>query len=163
MAEVISSMEAKSMQYLTFLLNGVEYAVDVRMVETVVESSAVTKVPTPIDYMKGVMDLRGEVIPIIDLRRKFGMPSSDGAAQAYVIVISADGGEERKLSIGALVDEVSEVVSLDEGRIEATRGDEASLWERYVRGVVRLEERMIVVIAVDGLFSIREIEAFRAA
>lgn len=150
------------MQYLTFHLHGVEYAVDVKMVETVVEHSAVMAVPTPIEYMKGVMDLRGDVIPIIDLRRKFGLPGSNTDEGSYIIVISVEGGENRKLSVGALVDEVSEVVTFDERSIEATQGEAANLWERYVRGVVRHEERMVVVIALDGLFSMREIEAFRA-
>jgi purine-binding chemotaxis protein CheW len=150
-------------QYLTFYLNGVEYAVDVKAVETVVENSAITAVPSPIDYMKGVMDLRGTVIPIIDLRRKFGLPSLEDSGRAYVIVINVEGSGDGRLSVGALVDSVSEVVSFDEKSVDATRGGESALWERYVRGVVRLEERMLVVIEVDGLFSLREIEAIRAA
>jgi purine-binding chemotaxis protein CheW len=156
-------MEATNVQYLTFFLNGVEYAVDVKTVETVVEHSAVTAVPSPIEYMKGVMELRGKVVPIIDLRRKFGLPSSEDEKGSYVIVIAVEGAESGRLSVGALVDEVSAVVTFEENGIEAARAEESALWERYVRGVVRFEERMIVVIEVEGLFSMREIEAFRAA
>jgi purine-binding chemotaxis protein CheW len=151
------------MQYLTFRLNGVEFAVDVRIVETVVEDCVVTAVPSPVDYMKGVMDLRGRVIPVIDLRRKFGLPGSGNTGRASIIVFTAEVDGKKQLTVGALVDEVSEVVTIDETGIEAARTEGAALWERYVRGVVRFGERMVVIIGVDGLFSIREIEAIRAA
>jgi len=151
------------MQYLTFFLNGVEYAVDVRAVETVVEHLQVMAVPTPIDYMKGVMDLRGKIIPVIDLRKKLGLPCLADAEGAYVIVIGAAGGGGNVLTIGTLVDTVSEVVTLDERSIEATQAEETALWQHYVQGVVRFEERMIVVIEVEGLFSMQEIETIRAA
>jgi purine-binding chemotaxis protein CheW len=151
------------MQYLTFHLNGVGYAVDVKIVETVVEYDEITIVPTPVEYMKGVMNLRGRVIPVIDLRRKFGMPESEEASRSSIIVFMVETGDARSLTVGALVDEVSEVVTIEDGDVEAARVDGVSLWERYVRGIVRLEDRMVVIIEADGLFSIRELEALRAA
>jgi purine-binding chemotaxis protein CheW len=151
------------MQYLTFRLKGVEYAVDVNIVETVVEYSFTIAVPSPVEYMRGVMDLRGRVIPLIDLRRKFGLAASEDTSLSCVIVISVDDGKGGQLSVGALVDEVSEVVTFEDGSVEAARSDGVSLWERYVSGIVRLEGRMIVVIEVEGLFSAREIEALHAA
>jgi purine-binding chemotaxis protein CheW len=151
------------MQYLTFRLDGVEYAVDVKIVETVVEHCATTAVPTPVEYMKGVMDLRGRVIPVIDLRRKFGLAESGDTIRSSIIVFMVEADEKKTLTVGALVDEVSEVVTIEEGSVEAARTEGVALWERYVRGVVRFEERMIVIIEVDGLFSIREIEALRVA
>jgi purine-binding chemotaxis protein CheW len=151
------------MQYLTFRLNGVEYAVDVRIVETVVERGATMAVPTPVGYMKGVMDLRGRVIPVIDLRKKFRLPECESAGRESVIVFAVEDGDRRTLTVGALVDDVSEVLSIEEDRVEAVRAGGVALWERYVRGIVRLEERMVVLIEVDGLFSLAEIEALRAA
>jgi purine-binding chemotaxis protein CheW len=151
------------MQYLTFRLNGVEYAVDVKIVETVVEHTATTEVPSPVEYMRGVMDLRGRVVPVIDLRRKFGMPESEDPSRSSIMVFMVEAEDKRPLTIGALVDEVSEVVTIEEGSVESARDEGVALWERYVRGVIRFEERMIVVIGADGLFSIREIEALRAA
>lgn len=151
------------MQYLTFRLTGVEYAMDVNIVETVVEYSSAMAVPSPVEYMRGVMDLRGRVIPLIDLRRKFGLAESGDTSRACVVVIAVDDGRCGKLSVGAIVDEVSEVVTFEDGRIEAAKSDGVYLWERYISGIVRLEERMIVVIEVEGLFSVREIEALHAA
>jgi purine-binding chemotaxis protein CheW len=151
------------MQYLTFGLNGVEYAVDVKIVETVVEHCATTAVPTPVEYMKGVMDLRGRVIPVIDLRRKFGLPSMTDESRASIIVFTVEADDKKALTVGALVDNVSEVITMDESAVATAEGDGVALWERYVRGVARFEERMIVVIGADGLFSLQEIEALRAA
>jgi len=151
------------MQYLTFRLNGVEYAVDVKIVETVVEYRATMTVPTPVEYMKGVMDLRGRIIPVIDLRRKFGLPEASDTSQACVIVISIETAEKKQFAVGVLVDEVSEVVTIEEDSVEAAKMEGVALWERYVRGVIRLDGRMIVIIEVEGLFSIREIDALGAA
>jgi len=153
------------MQYLTFRMNGVEYAVDVKIVETVVERGDTTPVPTPVEYMRGVMDLRGRVIPVIDLRRKFGLPAraDEGRSVVIVFAVAGEGEGAKSLTVGALVDEVSEVMTIDEGSVEESRGEGAALWERYVRGIVRADNRMIVLVEAEGLFSIKEIEALRAA
>jgi purine-binding chemotaxis protein CheW len=151
------------MQCLTFRLNGVEYAVDVNIVESVVEYSGAMAVPTSIDYMKGVMELRGKVVPVINLRRKFGMPEPDGSIRASVIVFTVEAGDGKTLTIGALVDDVSEVITMDETQVEAARNEGSALWESYVRGIIRLDDRMIVILEVEGLFSVREIAALRAA
>jgi purine-binding chemotaxis protein CheW len=152
------------MQYLTFRMDGVEYAVDVRIVETVVEHGEIMSVPTPLKYMKGAMDLRGRVIPVVDLRKKFDLPDRADARGGIVVVFAAgSGGGGAGLTVGALVDEVSEVLDIDEGRVESARGEALALWERYVRGVIRLEGRMIVVIEPEGLFSIGEIAEMKIA
>ncbi|HUX39448.1 MAG TPA: chemotaxis protein CheW [Rectinemataceae bacterium] len=119
------------MQYLSFRLNGVRYAVDVTIVETVVEDNETTAVPSPVEYMKGVMDLRDQVIPVINLRKKFGLEDSLGKHRASIIVARVDGGGGKTLMVGALVDEVSAVVDIDETSIEAARSEGAALWERY--------------------------------
>ena len=149
------------MQYLTFKLNGVEYAVDVKIVESVVEYSGATEVPTPLPYMRGVMDLRGSVIPLIDLRKKLGLPQSEDLVGTSVIVFSVSGGEGagKNLVVGALVDGVSEVLTIE----EAAHGETVALWERYVSGVVRYGGRMIVMIEAGWLFSIEEIAVLSAA
>jgi purine-binding chemotaxis protein CheW len=152
------------MQYLTFRMDGVEYAVDVRIVETVVEHGEIMAVPTPLRYMRGAMDLRGSIIPVVDLRRKFGLPDREDADGGIVVVFSAgSGGAGAGLTVGALVDAVSEVMDIDEDRVESARGEAGALWERYVRGVIRIEGRMIVVIEPEGLFSIGEISELRIA
>ena len=151
------------MQYLTFFLNGVEYAVSVNIVETVVEQSETMAVPTPVEYMKGVMNLRGQVIPVIDLRKKFGLPPSEDAEKACVIVFSVAGSDSGRSALGALVDKVSEVITIDENSIEYSTAEGVELWERYVRGIVRLTgEHMVVLIEDEALFSTRELKELHA-
>jgi purine-binding chemotaxis protein CheW len=151
------------MQYLTFRLNGVEYAVDVKIIETVVEYEGSTSVPSPIDYMIGVMDLRGRLIPVVDLRMKLGLGPSAGAGGASVIVLSREGDGPQALTVGVLVDEVSEVVTIDEGQIQASGRERYAFWDGYVRGVVRHEGRVVVLIEAEGLFSAKELESLDVA
>lgn len=151
------------MQYLTFNLNSVEYAVDVTIVDSIVEDGVTTAVPSPLGYVKGVMDLRGQVIPVVDLRKKLGLPAAAVDTSANVIVISVEADAGRAFKVGALVDEVSAVIELDEAGIERARADGVPLWERYVRGVVRNDGRMTVIVAAEALFSLQEIESLRAA
>jgi purine-binding chemotaxis protein CheW len=150
------------MQYLTFTLNCVEYAVDVRIVETVIEYSTLTQVPSPLPYMKGVIDLRGQVIPVIDLRKKFGIPARHSDEGTSIIVISVKS-EDGSMLIGAIVDNVSEVVQIEESALESSGDHGNALWERYVKGIIRQENRMLVAIAPDGMFSFDEFSALTAA
>lgn len=155
------------MQYLTFRLSDVAYAVDVRIVETVVQYEGSTGVPSPLPYMRGVMDLRGRVVPLIDLRKKLGLPALDELDGTSVIVFGVRGDEtgqgDSRLTVGAIVDGVSEVLTLDDASVEMAKGEGMELWERYVDGVARHESGMIVILRPEGLFSIEEITALRVA
>jgi purine-binding chemotaxis protein CheW len=145
------------MQYLTFFLDGIEFAVDVGVVETVVEFAGTTPVPTSLEYVRGVMDLRGRTVAVVDLRRKFGLSEGEPPPGACVIVLALsqkDGGGE---TVGALVDGVSEVVALDDLHPEQDSEIRSELWRRYVRGIARVEGRMIVLIDSRGLFSLEEL------
>jgi purine-binding chemotaxis protein CheW len=157
------------MQYLTFRLGGVEYAVDVKIIETVVQFEGATAVPSPLGYVIGVMDLRGQVIPLIELRKKLGLEVKGDLHGTSVIVFVVGKGDDkgddkgRCLTIGAVVDTVSEVVDIDEDTIKAASGEGTALWERYVRGVARLEGRMVVILSPEGLFSLGEIQTLRGS
>jgi purine-binding chemotaxis protein CheW len=145
------------MQYLTFFLEGIEFAVEVGVVETVVEYAKTTPVPTPLEYVRGVMDLRGRTVAVVDLRRKFGFAASDPLSGACVVVLSISLSEAGGETIGALVDGVSEVVSIDEARTEQDSTMRSELWSRYVHGIVRVDGRMVVLIDSAGLFSLKEL------
>jgi purine-binding chemotaxis protein CheW len=145
------------MQYLTFFLGDIEFAVDVRVVETVVEYTGTTPVPTPLEYVRGVMDLRGRTVAVVDLGRKFALTAKEPPPGACVIVLALAiplaGGE----TVGALVDAVSEVVSIDRIGTEEDHGERTELWRRYVRGIARVDGRMVILIDSEGLFSLNEL------
>jgi purine-binding chemotaxis protein CheW len=145
------------MQYLTFFIEGIEFAVDVGVVETVVEYTGTTPVPTALEYVRGVMDLRGRTVAVVDLRRKFGFSAGDPPPGACVIVLSLSLTHESGETVGALVDGVSEVVAIDEVRAEQEAGSRSELWRRFVRGIARVDGRMVVLIDSRGLFSLEEL------
>jgi purine-binding chemotaxis protein CheW len=157
------------MQCLTFVLRGVEFAVAVDIVRSVVEFPGATELPSPLPCMVGVMDLRGEVLPVIDLGLRLGMRDRGQGGTPAVIVLAArpggvgGGGTGGETVLGALVDEVREVVTLPSDP-QAETGSAAELrllCERYVRGVARHEGRLIVMLDAAGLFSIEELAEIR--
>lgn len=148
------------MQYLAFYLNNVEYAVDVRIVRSVVEYAGETAVPSALPYLRGVMDLRGDSVPLLDLRKKLGLPARETDQGACVLVFSREEGRDDRL-IGAMVDGVSGVVELSDDEDGQDAHSEAGLWERFVKGITRLEGRSIVRIAPEGLFSEEDLELVR--
>lgn len=144
------------MKCLTFLLRGVEFAVAVEAVQGVVEYSGATSVPSPIDCLIGVMDLRGEVLPVLDLGMRLGLGQAAGGGRPAVVLLAAGIGSA---IMGALVDEVREVVTFPWDRPEeaGTAGELGSLLESFVTGVARHEGRLIVMLDAARLFSVEEL------
>jgi purine-binding chemotaxis protein CheW len=134
-------------EYLTFSLAGERYAFSINDVDSVVETSGFTRLPQDAPYMRGIMDLRGIVIPVVDLRLKFGMPSKDVGEAENVIVLTFDEGGVTRL-VGAVADEVYEVLALSEAQIEAppslssARRDEAA----FVSGIGKNEAGFIIIL-----------------
>lgn len=150
------------MQYLTFTLEDIEFAVEVGVVETVVDYAGITSVPTSLDYVRGVMDLRGRTVAVVDLRRKFGLPDNEKAAASRVIVLTVSPDGVGRETVGALVDDVSEVISLTGDAAPQEGGERSEFWRRYVRGIARVEGRMIVLIDSRALFSPDELDSVSA-
>ncbi len=144
------------MQYLTFKLGEIEFAVEVGAVETVVDYAGVTPVPSRLAYVRGVMDLRGRTVVVMDLREKFGLAPRERAASSRVIVLTIGAGKGKK-TIGGLVDDVSEVVSIAEDVAVHDDGERFEFWRRYVRGIARVDGRLIVLLDAADLFSAAEL------
>ena len=101
-------------KFLTFFLAGEEYGIEILKVHEIIGMMAITTVPRTPKFIRGVINLRGKVIPIVDLRLKFGMESRDQTAETCIIVVNVEG-----LKIGIVVDQVSEVLNIDGSEIEA--------------------------------------------
>jgi purine-binding chemotaxis protein CheW len=143
-------------------MNAVDYAVDVGIVETVVERGDIQPVPTPLSYLRGAMDIRGRIVPVVDLKRKFGISEQqDTSVDGIVVVFSVSSPELGSRTIGALVDEVSEVLTIDDVKLEEARAEDVGIWEKYVHGVIRMGDRMIVVVEPEAMFSVGEIEELK--
>ncbi|TVR03152.1 MAG: chemotaxis protein CheW [Spirochaetaceae bacterium] len=149
-------MQNEANQYLTFTLDGELYAVGVYSVKEVLEYTSVTKVPRTLEFMKGVINLRGAVVPVIDLRSKFGMPEIEKTIATSIIVIEVSVSGEMVV-LGMIADSVQEVINLDPGDIEPPPRLGTKVDTQFIQGIGKQDDRFIIVLAIDRVFSDAEI------
>ncbi|MFW5648393.1 MAG: chemotaxis protein CheW [Candidatus Alkaliphilus sp. MAG34] len=133
-------------QYVVFKLNKENYGVPIEHVETVEKLTEITRVPNAPHYINGVMNLRGEVIPVMDLRKRFDLEHISTTDDSRIIVLSLD-----EISVGILTDSCSEVIALDKGQIDKTYNLTIPLEDDYVEGIGKLNERMIIILDIPKL------------
>lgn len=154
-------MEQRIDTYLTFSLGEENFAIDVIHVEKILEVQPVTKVPKSPDFMLGVFNLRGEVIPLIDTRLKFGMEATQVTNSTCVLVIIVDiDGEAVKL--GAMVDNVREVVKIDKESILPLPSIGKQNKAEFIKGVFRNENSFYLLLNADKIFSVEEVIELKA-
>lgn len=147
-------------QYLTFMLDGERYAVEVSQVREVLEYTRITKLPRTENYMKGIISLRGTGVPVIDLRTKFGLSEAEQTKDTSIIVLEVGGG---RLVVGALADAVQEVIDLSAEEIDPAPRLGTRLEAEYLRGIGRKDEGFIVILDMDRVFDGAEVEALAEA
>ena len=149
-------------QYLTFMLDGEEYGVDILRVQEIKGWSAATLIPNMPDYVKGIINLRGTIVPVIDLRLRFGFEAKEYGATTVVIVVKIeDEGGVR--TVGLVSDAVSEVYNVtDEQMKPAPDVGEVAVGE-FVTGLALLDEKMVILLNVDRLVSASLLESMESA
>jgi purine-binding chemotaxis protein CheW len=143
-------------QYLTFRLGQETFAVDVCQVREILDQAAITRVPQMPDYMLGVINLRGSVVPVVDLRRKFGMAASETTRESCIVVLEVDCGGETTV-VGAQADAVSEVLDLPAEAIEPPPRLGMKLRTEFIRGMGKKEEQFLIILDIDKIFSTDEL------
>lgn len=143
---------ADSGQYLTLRLGSEEYAIDILRVQEIRSYEEPTRMVNSPAFIKGVVNLRGVIVPIADLRLKLNVPNADYNEFTVVIILNIHGSV-----VGAVVDAVSDVVTLDGGAIKPAPQFETTLDSRFVVGLVTLGERTLVVMNVDVLLANAEL------
>lgn len=144
------------MEYLTFKLDGDEFAVDVLKTREIVDLREVTKVPQSPDFMLGVINLRGSVVPVIDLRLKFGMEKADTSQSTSIVVMDVLVGGE-SIIVGAQVDSVEEVMELDDSQIEPAPRIGTRLNTEFIKGMGKQDEQFLIILDIDRVFSSDEL------
>lgn len=144
-------------QYLTFKLGDEVFALDISQVREVLDFTTVTKVPRTPEFMRGVINLRGSVVPIVDMRLKFGMAKTEKTVNTCMIIVEIVLDGER-LIVGALADSVQEVIELDPGQIEPPPRIGTKLNTEFIRGMGKREENFIIILEVDKIFSTDELQ-----
>ncbi|MFZ2958681.1 MAG: chemotaxis protein CheW [Candidatus Ozemobacteraceae bacterium] len=147
---------AKTTQYLTFKLGEEVFAVDVAQVREILDFTTVTKVPQTPEFMRGVINLRGSVVPVVDMRLKFGMSKTEKSVNTCIVVVEVNL-ENETLVIGALADSVQEVVELEAGQIEPPPKIGSRLKVEFLKGMGKRDERFIMILDIDKVFNASEI------
>lgn len=143
-------------QYLTYTLAGEVFALDITKVREVLDFTTVTRVPSMPDFMMGVINLRGSVVPVIDLRAKFRMVRSEKTVNTCVIITEVEIDGETCV-LGALADSVQEVVDLDQLQIEPAPRIGATLRTDFIRGMGKHGDRFLIILDIDKVFSADEL------
>jgi len=145
-------------QYLTFRVGEEDFALDVSNVREILEFTSITKVPKTPEYMRGVINLRGSVVPVLDMRLKFGLTEAQKTIDTCIIVLEVDIDGEKTV-IGALVDSVQEVFELDPQHIEPAPRIGTRLRTDFIRGMGKRDDRFIIILNIDKVFSSEELTA----
>jgi purine-binding chemotaxis protein CheW len=149
---------ADTTQYLTFKLEEEVFATDIAQVREVLEYSRVTKVPRTPDYMRGVINLRGHVVPVLDLKLRFGMNRTEQTVNTCVIIVEVQL-EGEKTIIGALADSVQEVIDMDASTIQPPPKIGTRLKTDFIRGMGKRDEQFVIILDIDKIFSADDLQA----
>ena len=157
---VLKALERKT--FLTFRLQDEIFAVDVQHVHEVLDFHSVTKIPGAPEFMRGIINLRGSVVPVVDMRLKFGMSETEKKVSTCVIVLDVGRGENRTV-IGALADAVKEVFEFEPGQIEPPpRFGEKGRMD-FIQAIGKRNDQFIIILNFNKAFSTEEVVLLGAA
>jgi len=139
-------------QFVTFKLGKSEYGIDIENVTTIEKLSTITRVPNTPDYIRGVINLRGEIIPIIDLAVKFGLDETEDTENTRIIILAIDGA-----TVGIRVDSVAEVANLSDKSIENVSNFSNELSDEYIIGAAKLDNRIVTLLDIGKMLKIDEL------
>ncbi len=143
-------------QYLTFKLEDEVFALDIGKVREVLDFTVVTKVPQSPDFMLGVINLRGTVVPVVDMRLKFKMTRAETTVNTCIIIVEIDIDGETTV-LGALVDSVQEVMDLGPDQIEPPPRIGIRLNTKLIKGMGKRDDKFIIILDIDKVFSADEL------
>ncbi len=158
MNQAVKVMAEKSGKYLTFQLEEEEYGIGILKVKEIIGMMPITSVPRTPEFVKGVINLRGKVIPVMDLRLKFSMGEIPYNDRTCIIVVEIDSQDSTVL-IGIVVDAVSEVLNINEDEIEEAPTFGSKLDTDYILGMAKMEGGVKILLDIDRVLSAKEIEA----
>ena len=148
--------QTSPIQYLTFRLAEEIYAVDVAKVREILDYSPITKVPQTPEFMRGVINLRGSVVPVVDMRLKFGMSPTVKSVNTCIVVVEVLL-EGEPTTIGALADSVQEVIELEPSQLEQPPRMGTHLNVEFLKSMGKIGDRFVMVLDIDRVFSTVEI------
>ena len=145
-------------QYLTFKLGEEIFALDVSKVREILDFTAVTKVPRTPEFMRGVINLRGSVVPVVDMRLKFGMTKTEKTVNTCIVVVEISMDNDNTI-LGIIADSVQEVIELEPDHIEPAPKIGTKLNTAFISGMGKRESLFIMILDIDRVFSSDDLEA----
>ena len=155
-----SAMAGLAGKYLTFRMADEEYGVEILKVHQIIGMLPVTHVPRMPSFVRGVINLRGKILPVVDMRLKFGLQSTEDTPRTCIIVLQVPNQQDF-LTMGIIVDEVSEVIDISDDQVEPTPGFGADVPTDFLLGIGKAEEKIIMLLDVDKVLSAGEINNMR--
>jgi purine-binding chemotaxis protein CheW len=154
----------RSGKYLSFRLGKEEYGVEILRVREIIGLLDITELPRTPEHVRGVVNLRGRIIPVIDLRRLFGMAPQDYTQVTCIIFIEVAGAADgERFQIGAIVDSVSEVITIAADQIGAVPNFGCDVDTQFMLGVARVKDHVCVLLNIDTLLTTNDLSALRQA
>lgn len=147
-------------QYLTFKLDSEVYALDVATVREVLDFTTVTRIPRTPEFMRGVINLRGSVVPVVDLRLAFGMSATEKTVNTCIIVVEVRFDGETTI-MGALADSVEEVIDLEPEQIQPAPQIGTSIKTDFIRGMGKRDANFLMILDIDRVFSNDQLAGLR--
>ncbi len=145
-------------QYLTFVLGAETFAIGIMAIKEIIEYASLTEVPMMPAYVRGVINLRGAVVPVLDLPVRFGKASSEVTKRTCIVIIDVQLGSERHV-LGLVVDAVNAVLDIPAGDIEPPPAFGASIRTEFIRGMVKINAKFVIVIDVEHVLAADEVKA----
>lgn len=155
---VIQNTANREGKYLTFSLAGEEYGIGILKVKEIIGMMTITPIPQTPEHIKGVINLRGKVIPVIDLRLKFGLQAIDYTERTCIIVTEISS-EANKIAMGIVVDSVSEVLNIKTAEIEDTPSFGSRLDTAYILGMAKIGQSVKILLDIDKAMSGEEMQS----
>jgi purine-binding chemotaxis protein CheW len=128
-------------QLVIFELAEEYFGIDISMVEGIIKMQEITRVPQSPDYVEGIINLRGVVLPVIDLEKRFGIPAHKQTSETRIVVVNLD-----KLKIGMIVGAVSEVLTVEDSVIEPAPAIVTTINSRFISGIARIDSRLVIML-----------------
>lgn len=154
--QLVELGDAAPKQYLTFMLGGEMFAVVIVNVKEIIEFGALTEIPMMPSFIRGVINLRGAVVPVIDLSCRFGGKATQVARRTCIVIIEMRDGEQKQ-DVGVMVDAVSEVLEIADAEIEPPPAFGARIRTDFIAGMGKVNGRFVILLDVNRVLSIEEI------
>jgi purine-binding chemotaxis protein CheW len=162
MGQTINNSVVREGKYLTFSLAGEEYGIGILKVKEIIGLMTITPVPKTPNYIRGVINLRGKVIPVADMRLKFGIEAMDDTKRTCIIVVEIVSGSNKML-MGIVVDSVSEVLNIKAGEIEDTPSFGSHLDTSYILGMAKVGQGVKILLDIDKVMVSEEMDLLQVA